>query len=206
MIKCKHLPIILLLIFILPAILMGSTHMEESAYAYRQKTVSTEIPVFGKFENDSVIDLVGKNFDEIKQVLGEPAEQGNRSWLGSHHYILYRYGEGVIRFCSPESIDDKKVISIIMEPGQEIYGVRVGMLFKEIMAILGEPDSGPELGMNNLYYMDYYLGKFNHQVPEILISFSAVDIDGSTLDAFVKWETYKPNQKSQVQVAREKMY
>ncbi len=198
----KHLPFILLVIFILPAILVGSKAVEKSVYAYRQKIESTGSPVFGKLENDPMMDLVGKNFDEIKLVLGEPTEQGYRNWLGPHHYIFYQYEEGVIQFCSPESIDDKIAISIILEPGQEIYGVRVGMLFTEIKAILGKPDRGPELGINNLYYMDYYLGKFNHQAPEILISFSAADINGSTQDAFIKWEAYESNQKSQLQAAR----
>ncbi len=200
----KHLTFILLLLFILPTTLLGSKAAEKPIYAYRQKIESTGSPVFDKFENDPVMELLGKNFDEIKQVLGEPAEQGYSSWLGPHNYILYRSKQGVIQFCSPESIDDKVATSIILGPGQEIYGVRVGMLFTEIIAVLGTPDRGPELGINNLYYMDYHLGKFNHQVPEIFISFSAADINGSTQDVFIKWEAYESNQKSQLQTARYK--
>ncbi|MFO7951455.1 MAG: hypothetical protein R6U91_01405 [Bacillota bacterium] len=202
MIAYKHLPFILLLFFIMPTTMLCSTVAEEPVYAYRQKKVSIGSPAFDKFENDPVMELLGENFDEIKQVLGEPAAQGYSSWLGPHNYILYRSKQGVIQFCSPESMDDKVAISIILGPGQEVLGAKVGMRFSEIMAVLGAPDRGPELGMNNLYYMDYHLGKFNHQVPEIIISFSAADINGSTQDAFIKWEAYEYNQRGQLQTAR----
>jgi len=202
MIAYKHLPFILLLLFILPTILLGSKAAEKPVYSYRQKIESSGSPVFDKFENDPVIELLGNKFDEIKQVLGEPAEQGASSWLGPHNYILYQPEDGYIRFSSPEGLDDKKAISIIMGPGQKIYSVRVGMLFSEIMAILGTPDRGPEPGINGLYYMDYYLGKFKNQAPEILISFSAADINDPTQDAFIKWEAYEYNQRGQLQAAR----
>jgi len=202
MIAYKHLPFILLLLFILPTILLGSKVAEKPVYSYRQKIESSGSPVFDKFENDPVMELLGNKFDEIKQVLGEPAEQGSSSWLGPHNYILYQSEEGFIRFSSPEGLEDKVAISIILGPGQEIYGVRVGMLFSEIMAILGTPDRGPEPGINGLYYMDYYLGKFKNQAPEILISFSTADINGPTQDAFIKWEGYEYNQRGQLQAAR----
>lgn len=197
----KHLPYILLLFFILTIILFGDEAMEKAVYAYREKVENTGSPV-DEFKNDPVMNLLGKNFNEIKKMLGEPAEQGRSNWPGPQNYLLYRSEEGTIHFCSPESAGDKVAISIIMEQGQEIFGVRVGMPFTEIMDVLGKPDRGPEPGINNLYYMDYYLGKFNHQVPEILISFSAADINGPTQDAFIKWEAYEANQKSQLQAAR----
>ncbi len=149
-----------------------------------------------------MLELLGKNFDEIKQVLAEPAAQGHSGKFGPHNYIFYQSEEGFIRFSSPESINDKVAISIILGPGQEIYGVMVGMPFTEIMAVLGTPDRGPELGINGLYYMDYYLGEFKNQAPEILISFSAADINGSTQDAFIKWEAYEYYQRGQLQAAR----
>lgn len=195
MITYKHTPHIILLIIFLSAILLGSMALEEPAYADRQVIESTGSPVFDEYRNDHVMGLLGNKFIVIEQELGEPAEQGYSIWLGPHYYILYQFEEGYIRFCSPEGVDDKKAVSIVMGPGQEIYGVKVGMLFSEIMAVLGTPDRGPELGINELYYMDYYLGDYENQVPEIIISFSAADIDGSTLDLFIKWETYDYNQK-----------
>ncbi len=53
---------------------------------------------------------------------------------------------------------------IILGLGQEVLGAKVGMLFSEIKEILGEPAFGPELGMDNLYYMDYFFGEMNHHV------------------------------------------
>ena len=202
MIPYKRLLLFLLLIFILPFTLLGSQAVDKPRYAYRQETENTGNLIFDKFENDPVMDLLGKTFDEIEKVLGEPDEQGYSSWLGPHNYILYRFEEGVIQFCSPQSIENKIAIAIIMGPGQEIYGVRAGMLFAEIIAVLGKPDFGPELGINNLYHIDYYLGELNLQTPEVFISFSAADINGSTQDIFIKWEAYEYNQKVQMHATR----
>jgi len=200
----KYLPLVILMLFILPAILVDSKAVEKPVYAQRQKIESTGSPVFDKLENDPVMILLGNKFDEIKQVLGEPAEQGSSSWLGPHNYILYQSEGGYIRFSSPEGLDDKKAISIIMGPGQKIYGARVGMPFSEIMAILGTPDRGPEPGINGLYYLEYYLGEFKNQdqTPEIFISFSAVDINGPTQDAFIKWEAFKYGETKIFQAER----
>ena len=202
MIAHKYFPFILLLLFILPVILLDSKAEEKPVYAYRQKIESTESLVSDKLDNDPVMELLGSKFDVIKHVMGEPSEQGTSSWLGPHNYILYQSEGGDIRFSSPEGLDDNKAISISLGPGQEIYGVRVGMHFSEIMAILGPPERGPELGINGLYYMDYYLGEFNNQAPEVLISFSAVDINGPTRDVFIKWEAYKYNQNNELQAVR----
>ena len=202
MIAYKYFPFILLLLFILPAILLDSKAEEKPVYAYRQKIESTESLVSDKLENDPVMELLGSKFDEIIQVLGDPSEQGSSSWLGPHNYILYQPERGDIRFSSPHGLDDKKAISITMGPGQEIYGVRVGMLFSEIIAILGPPERDPEPGLNGLYYMDYYLGEFKNQAPEVFISFSAVDINGPTQDVFIKWEAYEYNQNDKLQAVR----
>jgi hypothetical protein len=165
----KHFTFIVLLIFILPTILLDSKAVDKSEYAYRQIFESTESHVLGKFENDPVMNLLGKNFDEIKLVLGEPAEQGYSSWLGLHHYILYRYEEGFIQFCSPESIKNEITVSIILGPGQEALGAKVGMRFPEITGILGAPDFGPEIGMDNLYYMDYFGGELMIKCQRFLL-------------------------------------
>jgi len=97
-----------------------------------------------RFESDPVVKLIGKHFDDIKQQLGEPHEHGSSSWLGPHNFILYRLKDGYIRFGSPESKENSIATSIIIGPGQEVLGVRAGMAFPEIVAILGEPDFGPE--------------------------------------------------------------
>jgi hypothetical protein len=198
----RHFTFIALLIFILPTILLDSKAVEKSVYAYRQKIESTESSEFNKLENVSVMDLLGKNFDEIKQVLGEPAEQGYRSWLGLHHYILYRYEEGFIQFCSPEPIENEIAVSIILGSGQEVLGAKVGMRFSEITGILGAPDFGPEIGIDNLYYMDYFKGEINDQMPEVFISFVAVSMNAPTDHVFIKWEAFKYEETQRFHAAR----
>jgi len=179
----KHLVMVCILILILPFALSGSQVVEMPEYIYQQKTESIGSSIFDKFGNDPLLDLLGKTFDEIKQTLGDPDEHGSSVWFGPHNYILYHYKEGFVQFCS------------------QIYGARAGMLFSEIMAILGTPDLGPKLSINNLYYMDYYLGEAGLQTPEVYISFSSVDIDGPTQNIFIKWEAYEYYQKDQQQQA-----
>lgn len=198
----KHLAFILLLIFILTAILVDSKAVEKPVYAYREQIDSAENLVFNKLEDDPVMDLLGKNFEEIKQVLGEPAEQGYSSWLGPHHYILYQYEEGSIQFCSPETINNKIAVSIILGPGQEVLGAKVGMRFPEIIDILGAPDYGPVIGMDNLYYMEYFRGEINDQIPEVFISFAAVSMNSPTDHVFIKWETFNYDETKIFQAAR----
>lgn len=198
----KHLTFVLLLFFILPAILVGSEAVGIPVYAYREQIESAETLVINKLENDPVMVLLGKNFNEIKQVLGEPAEQGYSSWLGPHHYILYRYEEGFIQFCSPEPIENKIAASMILGPGQEVLGAKVGMLFPEIIAILGVPDYGPAIGMDNLYYIEYFRGEINDQIPEVFISFVAVSMNSPTDHVFIKWEIFKYDEMKMLQAAR----
>ena len=47
-----------------------------SEYDHLQKVEYIVNPVSSKFEKDPVMSLLGKSFLEIKQVLGEPDEQG----------------------------------------------------------------------------------------------------------------------------------
>ena len=202
MVAYKHLLLFLLLLPILAFTLLGSQSVEQPVYVYRQQIENTGNLSSNKFGNDPVMNLLGRTFDELKQLLGEPDEQGRSSIDGAYNYVLYRFKEGSIQFCSPTGLDNNIVVNIIIGPGQEIYGVRTGMLFPEIMAILGTPDLGPELGINNIYYMHYYLGETNFQAPEVLISFSSVDINGPTQNIFIKWEAYEHYQKDQLQAAR----
>ncbi len=188
------------LFIILPGLLLlflNFYHLSEN-YAYSQE------PGFAKVENcsdsvkppakmlrhDPVINLLGKNFSEIKEILGEPVKAGSSNWYGPHNYISYELKEGTIRFNSPQGLENNLVVSIILNGKHKILCARVGMSFSEINEILGNPSLGPEQGKNGLYYMDYYFGKINNQVPEIVISFSAEKIDGPTSDAFIKWEAF----------------
>lgn len=146
-----------------------------------------EGPAAGLFPEDSVMHCLGKSFCEVKRLLGEPDEEGYSSLYGPHQYMLYRQEEGVLRFGSPEG-EEKTVVSIILGPGQRVLGAKVGMTFPEIRKTLGEPEYGPDPGLDNLYYMDYFFGETDNGIPEILFSFSAEDITGPTGEAFIKWE------------------
>ncbi len=198
----QHTPLLLLLILILPFALLGCQTVVNSEYNHQLEVESIENPAFDMFEKDPVLNLLGRSFDEIKQVLGEPDEQGYSDWLGPHSYILYRHKEGVIQFFSPESIDNEIAVSIILGLGQEVLGAKVGMRFPEIIDILEAPDFGPEIGMDNLYYMDYFGEEINDQIPEVFISFVAVSMNSPTDHVFIKWEAFKYEQTEIFQAAR----
>jgi hypothetical protein len=148
-------------------------------------------PVSNILVNEPVISLLGKDFIEIIQLLGETYEEGYSEAFGPHQYILYKFDEGFIRFSSPESLGKNIAVSIILGPGQEVSGAVVGMYFPEIVDILGAPAYGPEMGIDDLYYMDYFYGEINNQMPEIFISFVAFSIDSPTEYAFIKLENSK---------------
>jgi len=184
----------LLLIFLSVLMLtigFGYQHGERSAGFYLEEVEATEVSAIDMIKinepakiNNSAINLLGKSFDEIKRVLGKPDNEGYSELFGPHNYILFQNKEGLLQFCSPEPMEDKVAVSIILGLGQEVLGTEVGMLFSEIEDILGPPGFGPELGMDDLFYMDYYIG-------DTLLSFSADEINGSTKDAFLKWEGFE---------------
>ena len=190
LIKKRH--ILLLFLFILASlfILAGFETMvnPEDEHLLKEEYIVNSYQEGNK--KDPIMSLMSKSFLDIKQVLGEPDEQGYSDWLGPHHYILYQYGEGFIRFCSPESIENEIVVSIVLGPGQEVFGAKVGLGFTEITDLLGEPDYGPELGMDDLYYMEYFEGETNDQKPDILISFVAASMDAPTEQALIKSEAF----------------
>ena len=198
MIFYKRLPLILISVLIL-AFVLSSQVVDNLAYSHKEMEENTARPDLNIRNKDPVLNLLGKSFDEVKQVLGEPDEQGYSRWLGPHYYILFQHGKGDILFSSPvsspvsspELLENKIAVSIILGPGQEILGAKTGMHFSEIKEILGEPAYGPELGMDNLYYMDYFFGEMSDQVPEVFISFSAACIDCPTQDVFIKWEAFE---------------
>ena len=141
-------------------------------------------------QKDLALNFLGNSFAEIKEVLGEPQEQGYSSWYGPHNFMFYNFEKGPIRFCSPLGVKDKLAVSIFVGAEQEILGAKVGMTFAEIQDILGAPAFGPELGMGDLYYMDYFFSETT-QTPEVFISFSADAINSPTHDAFIKWESFE---------------
>ena len=207
-------PVFYLFIFILPLLMMGQVvekpvsndhqNMVDSkgdspSYIYENESFTTNLYLH---EQDQVLNLLGNSFEKIKEVMGEPDEQGYSSQNGPHNYILYNHKDGTIIFGSPEGIDTKTAVSIILGEGQEILGAEVGESFEETKDVLGPPDSGPEHGINDLYYMDYYLGDRTDEVPEVFISFSADTIDGKTQDVFIKWEAFEYKQKEVFQAGR----
>ena len=192
-----YLSLGLIILFSLLVLFLKTYHHSEN-YAYSQEPgfanvencSNSDKPLAIMLQDDSALNLLGKNFSEIKEVLGEPAEEGSSNWYGPHNYISYEFNEGIVRFNSPQGLENNLAVSIILSSKQKILGARVGMSFSEIKNVLGDPSRGPEQGKNGLYYMDYYFGKINNQVPEIVISFSAEKIDGPTVDAFIKWEAF----------------
>jgi len=192
-----YLSLGLIILFSLLVLFLKTYHHSEN-YAYSQEPgfanvencSNSDKPLAIMLQDDSALNLLGKNFSEIKEVIGEPAEEGSSNWYGPHNYISYEFNEGIVRFNSPQGLENNIAVSIILSSKQKILGARVGMSFSEIKNVLGDPSRGPEQGKNGLYYMDYYFGKINNQVPEIVISFSAEKIDGPTVDAFIKWEAF----------------
>ncbi len=180
-------------------------YSQEPGFANVENCSNSDKPLAIILRHDPDLNLLGKNFSEIKEVLGEPAEEGSSNWYGPHNYISYEFNEGIVRFNSPQGLEKNIAVSIILSGKHKILCARVGMSFSEIKYVLGNPSLGPEQGKNGLYYMDYYFGKINNQVPEIAISFSAEKIDGLTVDAFIKWEAFdyeKVDNIMEFQIAR----
>ncbi len=191
MFSFKRLPYLFLVALIFVSALFGFQAVEKPLFSQQQIRENSEIPVLDRFECDPVVQFIGKSFDDIKLQLGEPHEHGSSNWLGAHNYIHYRFKDGYIRFGSPDSEENSIATSIIIGPGQEVLGTRVGMDFPEIIAILGPPDFGPELGLDNHYYLDYYLEEPNDQSLQVLLSFSADRVNSPTRDVFIKWENHQ---------------
>jgi hypothetical protein len=186
--RCKALSLTFLVIVILLLVLFGSNNM--SAYSYEDDWESMERSVAELPQMDSPLSLLGKSFTNIKDVMGEPDDEGYSNWYGTHYYLSYTHKNGTIHFCSPTHTKNKVAILIILEAGQEVLDVQVGMPFQDIKSALGEPDSGPVLGMNNEYFIDYYFGQIKDGVPEVLLSFSAKEPESPTYKAFIKWEAF----------------
>lgn len=169
-------------------------HTQEPGFAdnenYIEDCSNSIKPLAAAIRQDPALNLLGKNFSEIKEILGEPAEEGSSNWHGPHHYLSYEFEEGIVRFNSPQGLENNTAVSIILNGRHELLCARVGMSFSEIEDVLGSPSLGPKQGLDDLYYMNYYLGTNSNQTPEIVISFSAEKIDGPTFEVFIKWEGF----------------
>jgi len=166
------------------------THSQEPGFASIENYSNSVKPLAVMLRHDPALSLLGKNFSEIREVLGEPDEEGSSNFYGPHNYISYEFNEGIVRFNSPQDLENNMAVSIILSGKHEILCARVGMSFSEIKDVLGDPSHGPKQGMDNLYYMEYFLGNINNKTPEVFISFSAEKIDGPTIEAFIKWEAF----------------
>lgn len=188
---------VLLFILSLPLLLFSCQGKESVANMHRQEFKEISTPSLERIKTDPVMGFLGNSFDEIKRELGEPDEEGYSGLYGPHYYLLYLNEEGFLRFCSPE-FGDNVAVSIILGPGQKVQGAKVGMLFADIKDVLGPPDFGPELGMDNLYYMEYHFGEMKNQIPEVYVSFTADSISTPTVEAFIKWERFYDQVEMQV--------
>ena len=179
---------LLLLILLLPFVLMGPGSGAESENNLEIEAKYMSYPISNLLEKDPIVNLLGKSFVEIVKKFGEPHQKGYSEAFGPHQYILYINDGEFMRFSSPESLENEIAVSIILGPGQKVLGAAVGMYFSEIIDILGVPDFGPEAGMDDLYYMDYFYGEINNQMPEIFVSFVAFSKGSPTEYAFIKLE------------------
>lgn len=118
----------------------------------------------------------GRSMDEIKAVLGEPGDQG---FFQGAEYFFYR-DVGLALFFWSASGEENLVRSIQLSKGGELAGIRVGMTFAEIKAILGAPvyEGYSEYEENYALVCDY--GQYR-------LFFSADTIDGPTTTVRVKY-------------------
>ncbi len=182
-----RLPFLSILVFLI--LLTSCQTAGISMYSRQPQEEYTEVTSQVALATDPAMNLLGRSLDDITQLLGDPDERGYDDWRGPHYHITYRQEEGIMRIFFPEQIENRFADSIVLGPGQQVLGARVGMPFEEIEALLGSPDYGPERGMDDLYYMDYYFGNLlDGGMPEVFVSFSARSPDSPTDEAFIKQE------------------
>ena len=138
----------------------------------------------------SLVSLLGKNFSEIEVLLGEPHQVGFSHDYGPHNYLQYSCDSGSVRFCSPEGLEKKTVVSIIVSGELDVLDVQVGMTFAEIQAVLGASDYGPEYGMDDTFYMFYIFDDHEDLSDPFTVTFSAQGQEEPTYEAFIKWEAF----------------
>ncbi len=134
-------------------------------------------------EQDQLLRFLGSDPDEVRRVLGEPDDSGSSGLYGPHDYMLYEL-EGSVRLCSPELSGSRTITSIVAGTGARFLGTEVGMTFPEIRRVLGEPDRGPEPGMDGLHHMEYHFS-FRDGSRPIYLNYSASRAEGPTNQAFM---------------------
>lgn len=195
MVSYRTLALMLLFLAVIFLALLGfhGSNREASYFGIQPQKTPLGRPALpaGLPREDPVVTLLGRSFSEIKEILGEPDDEGQSHDYGPHSYLIYRREEGgTLRFNSPLEPDKKLAVMIVLGEHQEILGVNVGMSFAEIRSTLGQPDAGPGPGLGGAYFMDYYFGQAPDQVPQAVLSFSADSPQGPTRKAFLKWETH----------------
>ncbi len=95
---------------------MSYESVEGPEYSYQKGRNSAESPIVSMFEEDFAMNLLGKSFVEIKEVLGEPDEEGySKQRRGLHNYIMrFKHKNGTIIFSSPKNMKNKVAVSIIL--------------------------------------------------------------------------------------------
>ena len=95
---------------------MGYESVEGAEYSYQKSINSAKSSIQNMFDEDSAMNLLGKSFGEIKEVLGEPDEEGfSKQGRGLSNYIMrFRHKDGAIIFSSPKDMKNKIAVSIIM--------------------------------------------------------------------------------------------
>jgi hypothetical protein len=156
----------------------------------------TENPLIDTFDPaifayDPIMGLLGKSFAEVRRILGDPQKEGYQDQFGPSNFMLYQNEDNFMELYSPAGLKEDIVISIILYSGYEIMGVKVGMDMEEIIEVLGMPEYGPELSMDNMYYMDYHFGDAEDSIPEVFVSFAAESMDSPTQNVYIKWEAFR---------------
>jgi hypothetical protein len=77
----------------------------------------------------------GLTMDQIRAALGEPNDQG--VFEGADYFSYYDQGMALFFWASED--EDTQVRSIQLFEGTEVAGIKVGMTFAEIKAVLGPP-------------------------------------------------------------------
>ena len=149
------------------------------------------------YGDDPIMGLLGKSFAEVRTVLGDPQKEGYRDQFGPSNFMLFQNEQSYMELYSPVDLDEDIVVSIILYTGYEIMGVKVGMAMEEIMDTLGMPEYGPELSMDNMYYMDYHFGNAEDTIPEVFVSFAADSMESPTQNVYIKWESYRSDMDNE---------
>lgn len=138
--------------------------------------------------------LLGAEFAEICRVMGEPDDFGYSDMYGPHHYLQFgQESGGTVRFCKPHTEVNGGVAAIVAGKGTPLMGVEVGMTFRQISKVLGEPDGGPGPGMDGHHHMEYHMVRDDGE--DIYLNFSAPQREAPTAEAFMALQAVSGRQR-----------